>query len=307
MKTHWKYKGASILLGRNVPRQMCSSSSRWRCRCQRRRGDHERFHHNAPEGHHPGVSKIGHRTVDPSDGYQRQMVTNGRWPQIWRQHMVAPIHKKVSMSNPFKYRGVHMAAVLSKVCERILAKMLGRHFEAVDAYGDTQWAFKTGRSRQDMIAVLISRWLLALTSGKKIGSYLSDISMAFDRVRVRLLLQKAARAGLCLIWLKFLSSSRAALRRGRRGWRSVRAIRSWTNTNITFCHCSSQSHRPCTITCVASLRSSQPSDIRWLQGNFLDLFQREIHMVTVIDNDTRNWAKNFHPITFPKKNCAPIR
>ena len=90
--------------------------------------------------------------------------------------------------------------------KRIIAKMLGCNLETVDAYGDTQWAYKTVRSRQDMIAVLISRRLLALNSEKKIGLYLSDISGAFDRVGVRLLLQRAPRAGLSLIWLRFLSS-----------------------------------------------------------------------------------------------------
>ena len=57
-----------------------------------------------------------------------------------------------------------------------------------------------------MIAIVISKWLLALNSGKKIGLYLSDISGAFDRVCTELMLQKAARTGLSPSWLKFLKS-----------------------------------------------------------------------------------------------------
>ena len=47
------------------------------------------------------------------------------------------IHKKKARSDPNKYRGVHMTSVLSKVCERIIAKHLARHFERTNAFGDT--------------------------------------------------------------------------------------------------------------------------------------------------------------------------
>ena len=99
-----------------------------------------------------------------------------------------------------------MTPVLSKVCERILAKLLSRHFESADASGDTQWAFRTNRSRQDLIALVISKWLLAFNSDKKIGLYLSDISGAFGRVNMDLMLRKAARTGLSPSWLSFLKS-----------------------------------------------------------------------------------------------------
>ena len=136
----------------------------------------------------------------------RQMVLEGMWPEAWRQHLVEPLHKKGSKSDPAKYRGVHMTSILSKVCERVLAKILSRHFESTDAFGDTQWAFRAKRSRQDMIAIVISKWLLELNTGKKIGLYLTDISGAFDRVSTELMLQKAARTGLSPSWLKFLKS-----------------------------------------------------------------------------------------------------
>ena len=71
---------------------------------------------------------------------------------------------------------------------------------------ETQWASRRQRSRQDMIAVLMSNWLLALNSGKKVGIYLSNISGAFDRVKKSLMMRKAARTGLSPMWLKFIDS-----------------------------------------------------------------------------------------------------
>ena len=53
----------------------------------------------------------------------RQMIVEGLWPAVWRRHLVAPIHKKKAKNDPNNYQGVHMTSVLSKVCERIIAKM----------------------------------------------------------------------------------------------------------------------------------------------------------------------------------------
>ena len=57
-----------------------------------------------------------------------------------------------------------------------------------------------------MIALLLSKWMLAMNSGKKIGLYLSDISGAFDRVNAKLLMKKLARTGLSPSWLAFIES-----------------------------------------------------------------------------------------------------
>ena len=44
----------------------------------------------------------------------RQMVTDGVWPEQWRIHFVAPLHKKGAKSDPTNYWGVHMTSVLPK-------------------------------------------------------------------------------------------------------------------------------------------------------------------------------------------------
>ena len=155
-----------------------------------------------------------------------QMIAEGSWPAVWRRHLVAPIHKKKAKSDPNNYRGVHMTSVLSKVCERIIAKHLARSFQHINAFGDTRWAFRTGRTRQDMIAVLFSKWMLAMNSGKKIGLYLSDISGAFDRVNAKLLMKKLARIGLSPSWLAFIKSylaprKQSLLSRARGAFRTV--------------------------------------------------------------------------------------
>ena len=60
---------------------------------------------------------------------------------------------------------------------------------------------RSGRSVLSIVVAILfhclfALWLLALNSGQRVGVYLSDISAAFDRVDINLLLQKCRRAGV---------------------------------------------------------------------------------------------------------------
>ena len=86
--------------------------------------------------------------------------------------------------------------MLSKVVERILASFIVTHLVATDAFGVTQWAYQPRRSCGDLLTLLVAQWFLALSRGKLVAIYLSDISGAFDRVDKSLLLPKLHRAGV---------------------------------------------------------------------------------------------------------------
>ena len=79
----------------------------------------------------------------------------------------------------------------------------------------SQWAFCPQHNCCELISLLVCTWLLALNSGQKIGVYLSDISAAFDRVDVNLLLQKCRRAGVgdafCDLLNKFFAPRKAEI------------------------------------------------------------------------------------------------
>ena len=99
------------------------------------------------------------------------------------------------MSDPEKYRGVHLTSVLSKVIEGVIAEILVKYLEASGASGKSQWGFRAGHSCRDLVALLTAEWILHLHAGRKVGVYLSDISGAFDRVETEMLLQKLGQQG----------------------------------------------------------------------------------------------------------------
>ena len=73
------------------------------------------------------------------------------------------------MTDPSKYRGIHLTCIISKVVERILGYSLNTLFDRNNAFGHNQWAFRPKRSHTDLIALLVNSWLLALEQGFKVG------------------------------------------------------------------------------------------------------------------------------------------
>ena len=118
-----------------------------------------------------------------------------RWPRRWRLHWVHPFYKKSSVSQPSNYRGIHLTSVISKIAERMIARILTPFLDRTGAYGMDQWAFRPKRSCRDLVALLVLRWIWALDNGFKIAIYLSDISGAFDKVDSEILVIRLRNTG----------------------------------------------------------------------------------------------------------------
>ena len=103
---------------------------------------------------------------------------------------MAPLHKKKSIFQPGNYRGVHLTAQLSKVVERLIKMLYQPYLSRVCAFGPRQFAYTAGRGARDALALLVIVWVQALAHGRKIAVYCSDVSGAFDRVRLERLVQK---------------------------------------------------------------------------------------------------------------------
>ena len=109
---------------------------------------------------------------------------------------MAPLHKKKSVFQPGNYRGVHLTAQLSKVVERMLQILYQPHLTQTLAFGPRQFAYTAERGARDALATMVLTWLWALAAGRKVAVYCSDVSGAFDRVRMGRLLQKLGNKGL---------------------------------------------------------------------------------------------------------------
>ena len=76
----------------------------------------------------------------------------------------------------------------------------------IERFGVNQWAFTPGLGARDLVTALVMSWILGICTGHKIGSYLSDITGAFDRVCKDFNLAKLHAAGVGVTYLNFLDA-----------------------------------------------------------------------------------------------------
>ena len=124
------------------------------------------------------------------------MVAEGEWPECWRIHWIHPIFKSGAVSNPEKYRGVHLTCILSKAIDRVVAVNFAGFVRSTQIYGQSQWAFRQNHSCRGLIALAVARWIRALYKNERVGIYLIDISAAFDRVPTPVLLENISSVGV---------------------------------------------------------------------------------------------------------------
>jgi len=91
-----------------------------------------------------------------------------------------------------------------------MKKMIGNpmcnFLEKSDAWGESQYAFRKGRSSKDVLALITTQWVLALVQQLKVAIYCGDIAGAFDRVRTLILIAKCGKKGISDEALNFLKS-----------------------------------------------------------------------------------------------------
>ena len=131
-----------------------------------------------------------------------RLLADGVWPDVWRSHWIFPLFKRGSPAQPGNYRGIHLTSMLSKVVERSVGLTSLPFLHVTNAFGINQWAFRPAHSCRDLTTLRVATWLLDAHNKKNTAMFLSDISGAFDRVDVNILLAKCRRAGLGPPWAR---------------------------------------------------------------------------------------------------------
>ena len=91
----------------------------------------------------------------PVTALVRRIVQTGVWPSPWLRHWITPLYKKKAVYDARNYRGVHLTAQLSKVCERMVQVTYVPFLIATVAFGPNQFAYSPGRGSCDAVAILV--------------------------------------------------------------------------------------------------------------------------------------------------------
>ena len=125
------------------------------------------------------------------------VLTERRWPETWLTHWVLPLYKRKAVWQANNYRGVHLTAQLSKATERLLLQQFREYLTSSTCTGNNQFAYKQERGARDALAFLVLTWLEGFCRKVKFALYCSDVSGAFDRVRLERLMAKLRAKRMC--------------------------------------------------------------------------------------------------------------
>lgn len=143
----------------------------------------------------------------------RSIVSTGRWPEVWIEHRICPLHKKKSKFLAKHYRGIQLTSQLSKAAERFIGRLFLPYLASINAYGENQFAYTLERGARDALLFIILSWLLSIANGKKIALYCSDVAGAFDKVDAQRLVVKLRALGihpqLVAVFMSWLRKRRA--------------------------------------------------------------------------------------------------
>ena len=106
----------------------------------------------------------------------------GSLPSEWLKANVSPIFKKGGKSNPANYRPISLTCILCKIFEHIIASNVVKHFDENQILYDLQHGFRSKRSCETQLTMLIEEIHRNLKDGKQTDIILLDFSKAFDKV-----------------------------------------------------------------------------------------------------------------------------
>ena len=82
------------------------------------------------------------------------------------------------------YRGVHLTAQFSKAMETLLGRLFTPFLLKSVVFGPNQFAYTPERGARDALAHVAMVWIKALAKKRKVAIYCSDVSGAFDQVKL---------------------------------------------------------------------------------------------------------------------------
>ena len=128
------------------------------------------------------------------------VLTKGHFPSNWRENTLTPLYKnKGDHSDPKCYRGIAVAASISKLFLTILQQRLQKYVYNNTLIPDCQIAYKKGSATSDHILTLkniIDKYIHRASKCRLFVCFV-DFRAAFDTVWRKALLYKLTKIGVC--------------------------------------------------------------------------------------------------------------
>ena len=137
-------------------------------------------------------------------------------PDQWKIARVSAAFKKGREEDRTCYRPLSMLSIPSKLMESCVASNITNHVVTQNLLDDKQWAYRKGKSTEQLLIHLTERWREAVERKLFVGILFVDFTKAFDTVSHNILLQKLNDLGIrgdIWLWLKnYLTERRQFVR-----------------------------------------------------------------------------------------------
>ena len=137
-------------------------------------------------------------------------------PDQWKIARVSAAFKKGREEDRTCYRPLSMLSIPSKLMESCIASNITNHVVTQNLLDNRQWAYRKGKSTEQLLIHLTERWREAVERKLFVGILFVDFTKAFDTVSHNILLQKLNDLGIrgdIWLWLKnYLTERRQFVR-----------------------------------------------------------------------------------------------
>jgi len=148
--------------------------------------------------------------TDPLGRIFRLSLASGRFPTLWKDAYMFPVHKKGDKRNADNYRGISSLCAASKLFELLVLDPM--FFQCKNYISVDQHGFIPKRSTTSNLLKLTSSIMDGFSSGFQTDVIYMDLSAAFDRINHSIAVAKLERLGFSgslLDWLKSYLSGRS--------------------------------------------------------------------------------------------------
>ena len=156
-------------------------------------------------------------------------LSRGTVPSAFKLAHLSPLYKAGDPAVPTHFCPISLLPILSKLLEKLVQKELVSVMNITESLPSTQFAFRSGHSTEDALALITNRILTARDKRMYTGVCLLDMSKAFDKVRHHQLILDLFNVGVTATALRWFISYLSE--------RTQRVCIGPSRSTITLCTC----------------------------------------------------------------------
>ena len=142
-----------------------------------------------PDGIPPSLMKnLAPAFVKPLFWLFNLSLTSGQFPSVWKKSFLIPIFKSGKRSDIKNYRGIAIISCIPKLFEAIVNQKIFNQVK--NRITCNQHGFYKGRSTTTNLLEFVDFSLASMDRGNFVETLYTDLSKAFDRVDISILMSK---------------------------------------------------------------------------------------------------------------------